>query len=176
MHVVIAGGGVAGLEALLALSALAEGLVDVELMSPSEEFVYRPLLVAEPFGNADALRIKLENVVGDAGARHTKEALLERVVSTAVETADARRLLQAAAQCPLKSLPEEVDEELLFCHVFAALLQEQVEDAQSAMPTLIALLSQLPLLYVPLAKGGDPREMVATKIRQHAIDVESNHH
>ncbi len=31
MHVVIAGGGVAGLEALLALSALAEELVDVEL-------------------------------------------------------------------------------------------------------------------------------------------------
>lgn len=58
MHVVIAGGGVAGLEALLALSVLAKGLVDVELVSPTDEFVYRPLLVAEPFGNADVLRIE----------------------------------------------------------------------------------------------------------------------
>ena len=56
MHVVIAGGGVAGVEALLALSALAEGLVDVELVSPTDEFVYRPLLVAEPFGAAAARR------------------------------------------------------------------------------------------------------------------------
>ena len=39
MHVVIAGGGVAGLEALLALSDLAEGLVEVELVSPADEFV-----------------------------------------------------------------------------------------------------------------------------------------
>ena len=68
LKVVIAGGGVAGLEALLALSVLAEGLVDVELVSPSDEFVYRPLLVAEPFGNADVLRIGLEGIVRDAGA------------------------------------------------------------------------------------------------------------
>jgi sulfide:quinone oxidoreductase len=71
MHVVIAGGGVAGLEALLALSELAKGLVDVELLSPTDEFVYRPMLVAEPFGNADVLRIELEQVVADVGARHT---------------------------------------------------------------------------------------------------------
>ena len=67
MHVVIAGGGVAGLEALLALSALAEELVDVELVSPSDEFVYRPMLVAEPFGAADVLRIELERVAGTPG-------------------------------------------------------------------------------------------------------------
>ena len=76
MHVVIAGGGVAGLEALLALSALAEELVDIELVSPTDEFVYRPMLVAEPFGAADVLRIELERVARDTGARHTKDALV----------------------------------------------------------------------------------------------------
>jgi sulfide:quinone oxidoreductase len=76
MHVVIAGGGVAGLEAVLALSELAGELVDVELLSPNDEFVYRPMLVAEPFGAADVLRIELESVVLDAGARHTKDALV----------------------------------------------------------------------------------------------------
>ena len=88
MHVVIAGGGVAGLEALLALSDLAEGLVDVELLSPGDEFVYRPMLVAEPFGAATALTIDLDRVATDAGARHTKDALVSvdpgaRTVTTA---------------------------------------------------------------------------------------------
>lgn len=62
MHVVIAGGGVAGLEALLALSELARDLVDVELVSPNDQFVYRPLLVAEPLGAAEVLRIDLEQI------------------------------------------------------------------------------------------------------------------
>jgi sulfide:quinone oxidoreductase len=76
MHVVIVGGGVAGLEAALALSALAGDLVEVELVSPSDEFVYRPLLVAEPFGAANVLKIELDKVVGYAGARHTKDTLV----------------------------------------------------------------------------------------------------
>jgi sulfide:quinone oxidoreductase len=51
LRVVIAGGGVAGLEAMLALRELAGDRVDIELLSPSDEFVYRPMLVAEPFGS-----------------------------------------------------------------------------------------------------------------------------
>ena len=46
----IVGGGVAGLEAMLALRALAPHLVDVELVSAERHFYYRPLAVAEPFG------------------------------------------------------------------------------------------------------------------------------
>jgi sulfide:quinone oxidoreductase len=95
----------------LALSALAEGLVDVELMSPSEEFVYRPLLVAEPFGNAGVLRIKLDDVVGDAGARHTKDALASvdaggRTVTTASgNTLDYDALLVALGAKPIEAVP-----------------------------------------------------------------------
>jgi sulfide:quinone oxidoreductase len=75
-HVLIAGGGVAGLEAMLALSELAEGLVEVELISPTPEFVYRPLLVAEPFGAAEVLRLDLGRAASETGARHTQEALV----------------------------------------------------------------------------------------------------
>ena len=46
----IAGGGVAALEALMAFNELAGGYVDVELVTPTPEFAYRPLAVAEPFG------------------------------------------------------------------------------------------------------------------------------
>src|SRR6266487_3581994 len=49
-NVLIAGGGVAGLEAVLALRALAPDLVSVELAAPQPTFSYRPLAVAEPFG------------------------------------------------------------------------------------------------------------------------------
>lgn len=111
MHVVIAGGGVAGLEALLALSVLAKGLVDVELVSPADEFVYRPLLVTEPFGNADVLRIELEDVVGDAGARHTKDALASidpgaRTVTTASgDTLGYDALLIALGANPIDAVP-----------------------------------------------------------------------
>ena len=48
-RVVIAGGGVAGLEALLALHALAGDRVELTLVAPTPDFVYRPLAVAEPF-------------------------------------------------------------------------------------------------------------------------------
>jgi sulfide:quinone oxidoreductase len=111
MHVVIAGGGVAGLEALLALSELAKGLVDVELLSPTDEFVYRPMLVAEPFGNADVLRIELEQVVADVGARHTKDALASvdagaRGITTASgNTLSYDALLIALGAKPLEAVP-----------------------------------------------------------------------
>ena len=53
-RVLVLGAGVAGLEAALALQALGEGRVTVELVSPDSEFVYRPLAVAEPFRLAEA--------------------------------------------------------------------------------------------------------------------------
>ena len=55
-HVLIAGAGVAGLEAALALRALAEDRVSVELVSPDPDFVYRPLAVAAPFRIGEARR------------------------------------------------------------------------------------------------------------------------
>ena len=50
LRVVIAGGGIAGLEAILALRQLAEERVELELIAPTDELTYRPPLVTEPFG------------------------------------------------------------------------------------------------------------------------------
>ena len=52
----IVGGGVAGIEAALALAALAPGLAETSLISPDPDFVYKPLVVAEPFGLANRPR------------------------------------------------------------------------------------------------------------------------
>ena len=48
-HVVILGGGVAGLELLIALHDLARDRVRITLVSASPDFTYRPHTVAEPF-------------------------------------------------------------------------------------------------------------------------------
>ncbi|HET6865351.1 MAG TPA: FAD-dependent oxidoreductase [Solirubrobacteraceae bacterium] len=65
MRVVIAGGGVAALEALLALRALAGHLVEVTVLSPTREFVYRPVTVAEAFDRAQARVYDLAEIVAD---------------------------------------------------------------------------------------------------------------
>ena len=67
-HVVIAGGGVAGLETALALRALAEDLVSVEVIAPETEFTYRALAVAEPFRSNEVRRFPLPDLVEGAGA------------------------------------------------------------------------------------------------------------
>jgi hypothetical protein len=52
--VLIAGGGIAAIEALLTLCDLAPERVRIELLAPEPQFVHRPLFVAEPFGIAAA--------------------------------------------------------------------------------------------------------------------------
>ena len=54
LRVLIVGGGVAGLETMLALRAIAEERVDIELVAPEPQFWYRPLAVAEPFAAGPA--------------------------------------------------------------------------------------------------------------------------
>jgi hypothetical protein len=50
--VTIVGGGVAALEAMIALRNLAEERVAIKLVTPTPEWSYRPLAVAEPFGDS----------------------------------------------------------------------------------------------------------------------------
>ena len=71
LRVLIAGGGVAGLETLLALRALAGDLVDLELLALEPKFWYRPLAVAEPFDAGRALHLELAEIAESAAARFT---------------------------------------------------------------------------------------------------------
>jgi sulfide:quinone oxidoreductase len=74
-HVLIAGGGIAGIEALLALHDLAEDRVEITLAAPEPEFLYKPLSVEEPFSLAPAERRALEPLVRELGARFVQKAL-----------------------------------------------------------------------------------------------------
>lgn len=75
LRVLIAGGGVAALEALLTLHELAGDRVSVRLLSPDADFIYRPLAVGEPFGLGRARRYDLRRICQEHGAELTAEAL-----------------------------------------------------------------------------------------------------
>src|SRR6266702_5174881 len=74
-RVLIAGGGVAALEAALALRELGEGRVSVEMLAPEPEFWYRPLAVAEPFGLGEVRHFDLAELAAAAGATFSPGAL-----------------------------------------------------------------------------------------------------
>ena len=76
MDVVIAGGGVAGLEGLLALHALAGERVRLTLIAPDREFSYRPLAVAEPFALGHAHRVLLSEFARDTDAQVVIDAVV----------------------------------------------------------------------------------------------------
>ena len=75
LHVLIAGGGVAALETLLALRDLAEERVALQLASPEAEFVYRPLEVGAAFALGTVRRYSIEAITAARGARFRHEAL-----------------------------------------------------------------------------------------------------
>src|SRR5215211_5507283 len=76
-RVLIGGGGVAALEALLGLGELAGDRVDVELITPRDTYVDRPLAVAEPFGATKAQSFELRDIAEDRGARLRLDGLEE---------------------------------------------------------------------------------------------------
>jgi sulfide:quinone oxidoreductase len=75
-RVVIAGGGVAALETMVALRELAEERVELTLVAPDNLFVYRPLAVVEPFGLGSALRVPLKTLAAGCAATHEQAAAL----------------------------------------------------------------------------------------------------
>src|ERR1700756_594570 len=75
MRVVIAGGGVAGLEAALALRDLAGGRVSIELLAPHLNFVIRPMTVLEPFGDTVAERFALSEILRDSEVAHRLDSV-----------------------------------------------------------------------------------------------------
>ena len=68
LKVLIAGGGIAAAELLLALNDFAKDAVTVELLAPNHELVYRPFAVAEPFGLGGAQRFGLREIAEHHGA------------------------------------------------------------------------------------------------------------
>jgi sulfide:quinone oxidoreductase len=96
-RVVIAGGGVAGVEALLALRSLLT-VAEPHLIAPNRQFVYQPLAVGEPFGLAQTHLSELAEIAADQDATLHVDAL-ERV------DGETRRVhLASGAELPYDAL------------------------------------------------------------------------
>jgi sulfide:quinone oxidoreductase len=105
-HIVIAGGGVAALEALIGLRELAGDDPRVTLLAPESHFVYRPMSVAEPFCLGHAARHPLAAIASQFGAEVVRDSLAEvdpdkRTVTTgAGDTVEYDSLLVAVGARP----------------------------------------------------------------------------
>ena len=95
---VICGGGVAGLEALLRLRRLAGDLVELTLLSPDDDLCYGPLAVLEPFDAGGVRRYPVERIAADTGATWIKD----RVAS--VDTQACEVLTDRGATVPYEAL------------------------------------------------------------------------
>jgi len=74
-RVLIAGSGVAAVEAALALHALAGDRAELELLAPAAELNERPWSVLTPFGAAPAPRVDLSRLVAELGLRWHRDSL-----------------------------------------------------------------------------------------------------
>jgi len=82
IDVLIVGGGIAGVEALLGLREVAGPRVQLTLLAADRDFVYRPMAVAEPFSAGRAHHVPLADIVADAGA----ELLIDTLVAVRDDT------------------------------------------------------------------------------------------
>jgi sulfide:quinone oxidoreductase len=110
-RVLVAGGGVAAVEAILALRDLAGELVEIELLSRQRELVYRPLAVGEPFGVSRAFDFDLAAVADGARAALRIDTFVEvdperrSVRTSGGELLSYDSLIVACGALPREGLP-----------------------------------------------------------------------
>jgi sulfide:quinone oxidoreductase len=75
-EILIVGGGVAGLEAALALHSMAGERARLTIVAPDPDFSYRPLAVAEPFGLGHAHRVPLAQLAEEIDAEIVVDAVV----------------------------------------------------------------------------------------------------
>lgn len=97
-RVVICGGGVAALEALLALRELLVIPPHINLVAPNSDFVYQPMAVAEPFGQAHTHVFELKAVAQELDAHiHPQQLVGVEAEERCVVLANGVRLEYDAA-------------------------------------------------------------------------------
>jgi sulfide:quinone oxidoreductase len=111
VRVVVAGGGAAGLEALIALGSLAGNQIELELISPERTFAPRSVTRAAGFGSGPEVRIEIAELTEAIGAQCTTDALAAVQPSAGVLTlaSNAYRrydvLLVATGTRPEEAIP-----------------------------------------------------------------------
>jgi sulfide:quinone oxidoreductase len=106
-HVVVAGGGIGALEALLALQALAGDRLRISLLCPSRHLTYRALSVAEPFGADPARRFEWDEITRDRGVRWIRDSVTGvRAEAREIDTRDGPPVSYDALLLALGARPQ----------------------------------------------------------------------
>lgn len=169
--VLIAGAGVAGLEAAFALRELGGDRLSMTLLTPAEEFAYRPLAVAEPFSSGGVVRYPLAALAADAHAELVHDTLAAvDAGQQSVQTGSGVRLdYDALLACP-GVRPEPVFETALTIDDgrMDELLHGLVQDVEGGYVRRLAVIVPAPLPW-PL-----PAYELALMISERAWDVQVN--
>jgi sulfide:quinone oxidoreductase len=168
LRVIIAGGGVTALETAFALRELAPDHTDVTVIAPNTEFVYRPMIVREPFAYGSAQRYPLAPIIHDAGAKllSDKLAWIEpggQVLHTKAGeeiSYDALVLALGAKAVPLYRHAITIDDRCL-----DETLRGLIQDIESGYISSLAFVApgrmpwQLPLYEIALMTAGRAYDM-----------------
>ncbi len=119
-----------------------------------------------------------ESLIEYDRSRSAKDGLLERIIDTSVEMAGAGRYLLANAQAAERHLDNEPlplpvdldDDQQQAIRLCAAMFQNDSESAREQFPIFVECLQDKPLLYVPLGKGGKPRQIISSQVRQQTLE------
>ncbi|MEZ6087556.1 MAG: hypothetical protein R3C05_05925 [Pirellulaceae bacterium] len=108
--------------------------------------------------------------------RMVRDSLIERIISTAVETSDARRVLTGSlgaepggAEVALRLMDKMSDDDQQVVRMFSALIDGRSNDVKKQFPELLRAIQSKPLLYIPLARGGDPVKIFTTRLRRRML-------
>ncbi len=119
---------------------------------------------AQPTGSHDSL-VEYDRL------RTIKEALIQKIITTCVETCDAARLLAATqgqrAGAAADSFGEPPDRNSVL--ILQAVLAGDVESVRAGWPEFIKSIEPRSLLYIPHSRGGEPRQIVATRVLQQLL-------
>jgi hypothetical protein len=107
--------------------------------------------------------------------RVLRDSLMERIIGTAVEMSDSRRLINGALLALSDDTADSLaDEELAEddCHavrMFGALIASDIDRVRELFPQFLEVLRDKSLLYIPLSRGGDPVKIYLARLRQRVL-------
>ncbi|MBS0265297.1 MAG: hypothetical protein JSS02_25410, partial [Planctomycetes bacterium] len=115
----------------------------------------------EPEGDPDSL-VEFDR------QSHVKFGLLNSVISAGVALSDTSRVMKSLPTvAPASGRRPDVDELSLL--VMRHIARRDATAVKNALPTLLKHLTRRPLLYVPIDRGGRPRDIMASRNLQSLI-------
>ena len=113
-------------------------------------------------------------------SRVMRDSLMERIIGTAVEMSDSRRLIcgallahesarETSKEVSLDDIEAMGEDDSQAVQMFAALIANDSEQATSVFPDFLNAVREKSLLYIPLSRGGDPVKIYVARLRQRVL-------